>query len=56
MDAKVKDIIVAKTKELMEAPTCSAETREAACRWLESAGTSSEKARQKTISDSLRKI
>ena len=43
MDAKVKDIIVAKTKELMEAPTCSAETREAACRWLESAGTSSEK-------------
>ena len=43
MDAKLKEMIVEKTKELIEAPTCSAETKEEAMRWLDSVDTDSEK-------------
>ena len=42
MDQNVLDQIVAKTRELMDAPTCSGETKEAAQKWLDAVGTGSE--------------
>lgn len=42
MDQKVKDYVSQKAKELMEAPSCCAEAREAASRWLNALGTDQE--------------
>lgn len=44
MEKNVRELIEAKTRELIEAPTCSSETKEAAVRWLEALGTDREKA------------
>ncbi len=44
MDKRLQDMIETKTKELMDSPTCCMEAKEAAQRWLDSVGTSSEKA------------
>ncbi|WP_130864357.1 molecular chaperone Hsp90 [Bacilliculturomica massiliensis] len=43
MDKKeVMDFVVQKTRELIEAPTCSSETKAAAQAWLEAVGTGKE--------------
>ena len=47
MDQNVLDQIVAKTRELMDAPTCSGETKEAAQKWLDAVGTGAQKAQTK---------
>lgn len=43
MDKKVLDYVVKKSHELMNAPTCSKETKEAAKAWLHAVGTKKEK-------------
>lgn len=43
MEKKTLEYVVEKTKELIDAPTCSSETREAAQKWLQAVGTESEK-------------
>lgn len=42
MDKKVLDYVVEKTHELMNAATCSSETKEAARAWLDAVGTEKE--------------
>ena len=42
MKQEVLKEISEKTRRLIEAPTCSRETKEAACRWLEAVGTDRE--------------
>lgn len=42
MDKKVLDYVVEKTHELMNAATCSSETKEAAKAWLDAVGTEKE--------------
>ncbi len=44
MENNLRMEIEAKTKELIAAPTCSSETKEAAERWLKALGTEGEKA------------
>ncbi len=44
MENKVICEIVEKTKQLINAPTCSSETKQAAQRWLDAVGTDKEKA------------
>jgi len=44
MDKNLRTEIEAKTRQLIEAATCSSETKEAALRWLEAIGTDGEKA------------
>ena len=44
MEGKIREIVIEKSKALIEAPTCSAETKEAAQKWLAAAGTADEKA------------
>lgn len=52
MDKAVKDFMIEKTHELMEALTCNIETKEAARRWLDALGTESEEnATQNYIKD-----
>ena len=51
MDQNVLDQIVAKTRELMDAPTCSGETKEAAQKWLDAVGTGAQKAHTKAEAD-----
>ena len=55
MKAEILEFVQEKTKELIQAPTCSAEARKAAEQWLASVGTERE-AEQKHISQSWRKI
>lgn len=43
MDKTTLDYVVKKTHELMEAPTCSSEAKQAAKAWLNSIGTQNEK-------------
>ena len=43
MNQNVLNEIAAKTRELMNAPTCSAETKAAAQKWLDAVGTGAEK-------------
>lgn len=43
MDKKILDYVVGKTNELIDAPTCSKETRESAQAWLAAVGTEKEK-------------
>lgn len=47
------DQIVAKTRELMDAPTCSGETKEAAQKWLDAVGTGAQKAQTKAYIEEL---
>ena len=42
MKKEVLDFVTEKTKELIEAPTCSQEAREAAKAWLDAVGTDKE--------------
>lgn len=42
MKKDVLEFVLEKTKELMNAPTCSAETKEAAKMWMEAVGTDKE--------------
>lgn len=42
MNAEVKDYVVEKTHELMEAASCSKEAKEAAQAWLDALGTAAE--------------
>lgn len=42
MNKEVLDYVIEKTKELIDAPTCSRETREAAQVWLNAVGTERE--------------
>lgn len=52
MDKKVLDYVVEKTHALMDAPTCSKETKAAAESWLEAVGTDAEAAEtQKYIAE-----
>ena len=53
MDQNVLDQIVAKTRELMDAPTCSGETKEAAQKWLDAVGTGAQKAQTKAYIEEL---
>lgn len=43
MKKQVLDDVMNKTQKLIDAPTCSAETRAAAQRWLDAVGTESER-------------
>lgn len=42
MKKDVLDFVVEKTRELIDSPTCSSETRDAAKAWLDSVGTEAE--------------
>lgn len=42
MDKSVRDYVVEKTQEMMNAPSCSREAKEAAQAWLDAAGTDRE--------------
>ncbi|WP_394522331.1 molecular chaperone Hsp90 [Lacrimispora sp. JR3] len=42
MDKEVLNYVVEKTHELIDAPSCSSETKEAAQKWLEAVGTEKE--------------
>lgn len=53
MNSKLREEIITKTRELMAAPTCSSETREAAQRWLEAAGTAAESTETKAYIEEL---
>ena len=48
MEKNLLNEIIEKTRALIDAPTCSKETKEAAVRWLEAAGTEREK--EETVS------
>lgn len=47
MEKEVLNFVVEKTHELMDAPTCSSETKEAARIWLDAVGTDREAAETK---------
>ena len=43
MDSQILEYVTAKSHELMQAPTCSSETKAAAQAWLSAVGTAAEK-------------
>lgn len=47
MEKNVLDYVIKKTKDLIEAPTCSKETKEAAIAWLQAVGTEYEETETK---------
>ena len=53
MNKDVLDYVVEKTHELIDAPTCSSEAREAAKAWLDALGTDAEAAETKKYIDEL---
>ena len=53
MDKKVLDFVVEKTNELINAPTCSSETKASAEEWLASVGTDQEAEALKKYIDAL---
>ena len=53
MNKEVLDYVVEKTHELIDAPTCSSEAREAAKAWLDALGTDAEVAETKKYIDEL---
>lgn len=53
MEKQVLDYVVEKTKELMNAPTCSSETKEAAQKWLDAVGTETESTETKAYIQEL---
>ena len=50
MEKNVLDYVVEKTKELIAAPSCSQEAKEAAQAWLDAVGTEKEAEETKNIS------
>lgn len=56
MNPKVLKELTEKTRALIDAPTCSSETKEAAKRWLDAVGTDAEAEETKNISPSWKKI
>ena len=42
MEKQVLDFVVEKTRELIDAPTCSSETKDSANAWLAAVGTANE--------------
>lgn len=53
MNQEVLNYVVEKTHELIDAPTCSSEAREAAQAWLDAIGTEKEAAETKRYFDEL---
>lgn len=53
MENKVICEVVEKTKQLIDAPTCSSETKEAAQRWLDAVGTDGEQDETKKYIEEL---
>ena len=53
MNKEVLDYVVEKTHELIDAPTCSSEAREADKAWLDALGTDAEAAETKKYIDEL---
>lgn len=53
MNKEVLDYVVEKTHELIDAPTCSSEAREAAKAWLDALGTDAEAVETKKYIDEL---
>lgn len=53
MDKEVLGYVVDKTHDLVDAPTCSRETKEAALAWLDAVGTDLEAAETKKYIDEL---
>ena len=53
MNKEVLDYVVEKTHELIDAPTCSSEAREAAKAWLDALGTDAEATETKKYIDEL---
>lgn len=53
MTQEVRDFAVSKTKEMMAAATCNAETKAAAQAWLDAVGTADEAAATKTYITAL---
>ncbi|MCC8024319.1 MAG: molecular chaperone Hsp90 [Clostridium sp.] len=53
MNKEVQDFVVAKTRELISAHTCSSETKAAAQAWLDAIGTGTEAAETKKYIDEL---
>ena len=53
MNKEVLDYVVEKPHELIDAPTCSSEAREAAKAWLDALGTDAEAAETKKYIDEL---
>lgn len=53
MDKSVMDFVVGKTKDLINAGSCSKEAREAAQAWLDAIGTAEEAAETKKYIDEL---
>ncbi|MDO4545949.1 MAG: molecular chaperone Hsp90 [Bacillota bacterium] len=53
MKQDVLNYVIEKTKALMEAPTCSPETKEAAQSWLDAVGTDKEQAETKSYIQEL---
>ncbi len=49
MDQSVKEFVIGKVKELMQAPTCCAEAKEAAQNWLDAIGTDKETEQAKQL-------
>lgn len=53
MDKNTLDYVMEKTRELIDAPTCSNETREAAERWLKAVGSDKERSETKSYIEEL---
>ena len=53
MDGQVRTFAVEKTRQLIQAPTCSSETKAAAQKWLDAVGTDAEKSETKKYIDEL---
>ena len=53
MDKAILNDIMGKTRDLINASTCSKETKEAAQRWLDAVGTAEEKAETRRYVDEL---
>ena len=56
MEKNVLDYVVEKTKELIAAPSCSQEAKEAAQAWLDAVGTEKEAEETKKYIGLIRKI
>lgn len=53
MEKQVLNDVMEKTRQLMDAPTCSSETKEAAKKWLDAVGTDREKEETKAYIEEL---
>lgn len=53
MKKEIREYVIEKTRELIAAPTCSAETKAAAQSWLDAAGTAAEEEETKKYVEEL---